>query len=435
MAGVRKLASGTWQGWYINHEGKRQFFTLSKTAGKRETLQTAQDLDTHHRKIALGVLSPPARQRAALTRTMEEVISEYLRWGAFQGGIGGRPWNAVHQHNRARQLRWWCTTLGLETLADCRAIRPAVEQGLQDLGQAGYSGKTLVNYRESLRSFCAWCMERHYLEANPLERMTPIDSTPRTRRRAMTVSEIQRLLAQCRPHHRLLYQVACMTGLRANELRHLTTDHLDIERGGLRLDSAWTRKNRQDGFQPLPRPLLSALNDFAQSGEARRLYARAYQRTNVRQRPPEDPLLVVPESPARMLDTDLRVAGIPKQTSEGKVDFHALRVAYVTFIFEGGATPPEARELARHRNPELTLGVYARTRTARLQALVDEVALTIIPEAECAPGVHTTVGEDIITAPLQDEVASWCRALCPMSYALLPGANHASGSGGRTATI
>src|SRR6185503_4438106 len=78
MAGVRKLASGTWQGWYMNHAGKRQFFTLSKTAGKRETLQTAQDLDTHHRKIALGTLPPPTRQRTALTRTMEEMISEYL---------------------------------------------------------------------------------------------------------------------------------------------------------------------------------------------------------------------------------------------------------------------------------------------------------------------------------------------------------------------
>ena len=42
------------------------------------------------------------------------------------------------------QLRWWCTTLGLETLADCHAIRSAVEQALQELGQAGRSGKTLV---------------------------------------------------------------------------------------------------------------------------------------------------------------------------------------------------------------------------------------------------------------------------------------------------
>ena len=70
MAGVRKLASGTWQGWYVDHEGKRQFFTLSNTAGKRETLQTEQELDTHHRKIALGVLPPPTRQRLGNLRRL-----------------------------------------------------------------------------------------------------------------------------------------------------------------------------------------------------------------------------------------------------------------------------------------------------------------------------------------------------------------------------
>ena len=91
MAGVRKLASGTWQGWYVDYAGKRQFFTLSKTAGKRETLQTAQDLDTHHRKIALGVLPPPTRHRATLTQTMEEVISEYLRWRLFKAGSVDGP--------------------------------------------------------------------------------------------------------------------------------------------------------------------------------------------------------------------------------------------------------------------------------------------------------------------------------------------------------
>ena len=88
---------------------------------------------------------------------------EFLR----STGIGGRPWSAVHQRNRARQLRWWCTTLGLETLADCHAIRSAVEQALQELGQAGRSGRTLMIHREALRTFCGWCVERHYLRGEP----------------------------------------------------------------------------------------------------------------------------------------------------------------------------------------------------------------------------------------------------------------------------
>ena len=412
MAGVRKLRSRTWQGWYRDHTGKRRFFTLSKTASKRETLQTAQDLETHQRKMALGVLPRPNPLAAQAARPIADVIAEYLQWGGFQGGIGGRSWSAIHQHNRTRQLHWWCMTLHLETLADCHAILSAVEQALQGLSQAGRSGKTLVSYRESLRAFCLWCVERHYLETHPLQKMTPIDITPRTKRRAMTASEIRCLLDQCLPHHRLLYETAFLTGLRADELRHLTVEHLDIERGGLRLEAAWT-KNRRDGFQPLPRHLCRALYDFAQSGEARLLYARAYGRQNATLTPPEDPLLVVPENPARTLDIDLRAAGIPKWTPEGKLDFHALRVAYVTFIFEGGATMPEARELARHRHPELTLGVYARTRSRRLQTIIDEVAATVLPATSRARAVHAHAVDETLPALSQESAPPWRGAVHP----------------------
>ena len=60
--------------------------------------------------------------------------------------------------------------------------------------------------------------------------------------------------------------------------------------------------------------------------------------------------------------------------------------------------------------PSLAKLVYARTRTARLQALVDEGAMIIIPDAKCAPGVHREVGEDIIVTPLQEEGAPWQQA-------------------------
>ena len=61
------------------------------------------------------------------------------------------------------------------------------------------------------------------------------------------------------------------SGLRSNELRHLTVDHLDLARGGLLLDADWT-KNREEGFQPLPGALLERLKAFVESGETARLY-------------------------------------------------------------------------------------------------------------------------------------------------------------------
>ena len=60
------------------------------------------------------------------------------------------------------------------------------------------------------------------------------------------------------PHRRLLLETAFMSGLRANELRNLKPNHIDLERGGLILEAEWT-KNRKDGLQPLPDDLLRRL--------------------------------------------------------------------------------------------------------------------------------------------------------------------------------
>ena len=57
----------------------------------------------------------------------------------------------------------------------------------------------------------------------------------------MTPDEIARLLDVCPAYRRLLYETAFLTGLRVNELRHLTIDHLDDVRGGSRLDADWTK--------------------------------------------------------------------------------------------------------------------------------------------------------------------------------------------------
>ena len=44
-------------------------------------------------------------------------------------------------------------------------------------------------------------------------------------------------------------------------------------------------------------------------------------------------------------------AGIPKDAIGGKLDFHAVRLAYINLIIEAGATVKEAQTLARHATP------------------------------------------------------------------------------------
>ena len=377
MAGVRKTQDRDgrphrkWRFWFTDWQGKRQWKT--GTASKAKTLTMAQRLEDEHRQIRLGYRPPP--RRAARKFPFDEIKTEYLDWGGSQGGRSGKPWGDTHARMRTTFLAWWKERLGLEMLSDLKGSLPRVEKALREIQAAGLAGKTLQNYADSLVCFCNWCGSRGYLDESPLKGLARFDTTPKTKRRAATADEIRGLLEACSPKRRDAYEVALASGLRAGELRSLRARHVCVERSGLYLEASWT-KNRKSGFQPLPAALVAWL---AESGKSKG---------------PDEPLLYVSSHPARDLERDLKAAGIPKWTPEGKIDFHALRVAYTTLILEAGATVKEAQVLARHSTPGLTMNTYARTRMDRLHELADRTGMVISGHRERATSVQRrAVGE------------------------------------------
>lgn len=124
--------------------------------------------------------------------------------------------------------------------------------------------------------------------------------------------------------------------------------------------------------------LAHRLAENAKKSIPAQLYREFYSKKNISIEPPENALLYVSSHPSRELDKDLKVAGIPKNTDEGKIDFHGCRVAYVTFVLNAGATVKEAQSLARHSNPSLTMNVYARTNKSRLAEISRRVGDIIL---------------------------------------------------------
>lgn len=291
-------------------------------------------------------------------RSFEKCVQEYLAWGKSQGGRRGHPWSATHARMRGAHLIWWKEQLKVEFVSDLYASLARVEEKLRELQDKGKSGKTLQNYSDAICAFSKWCCSREYLESDPLKGLATFDTTPRTKRRAMSADEMARLLGSCAPQRRLCYEVAFTSGLRVGELRSLRIRNLDVNRSGLSLDAAWT-KNRRPGFQPLPQWLVGRLEEMS---KGKSLHAS---------------LLYVPSHAARELDKDLELAGIPKWTEAGKLDAHALRVAYVSWLLEAGASVKEAQVLARHSTPDLTMNVYARARDERLAQVAEAVGQTI----------------------------------------------------------
>jgi hypothetical protein len=194
-------------------------------------------------------------------------------------------------------------------------------------------------------------------------------------------------------HRRLLYEAAFLTGLRASELRRLTLEHLDVEHSGLQLESEWT-KNRKSCFQPLPKDLANKLYEFARSEEPSRLYAKFHKRKQHTATMPKQPLFYVPSHTARSVDQDLLSAGIPKHGPGGKIDFHAIRKAYINLVIESGVTVKEAQTLARHASPELTMNVYGHAREDRLADAVERVAEVVLPVRRVPVEYQQAVGAE-----------------------------------------
>lgn len=336
---------------------------------KAQTLKLVREIEANERAIRKGYREAP--KPTCQPRPFKVIAQEYLDWGDSQGGRGGRPWGTRHSHTRHRHLAWWQKRLSLSLLSDLEGCLPSVEAALRDLQKQNLAGRTVAQHAESVRAFCRWCLARDYLAEDPLRKLSTFDSTPLTTRRAMTSSEIENLLAVAPIERRFLYEVALCTGLRANELRNLTVNHFEVKRCGLRLDANWT-KNRKAGFQPLPVDLVRRLVSFADSGIVSRKHDRYYVRNA-----PKNALLYIHFNPIRAFDEDLKAAGIPKKTAEGKLDFHALRVTYATLIIESGATVKEAQTLLRHSNPSLTMNVYAQVRPGRLNAVTEDIGKAV----------------------------------------------------------
>ncbi len=111
----------------------------------------------------------------------------------------------------------------------------------------------------------------------------------------------------------------------------------------------------------------------------------------------------MPSHTARSVDQDLTSAGIPKQGPGGKIDFHAIRKAYINLVIESGVTVKEAQALARHASPVLTMNVYGHAREDRLAAAVERVAEVVLPvkrvpvEYQQAVGAETKIATPIGT--------------------------------------
>lgn len=105
--------------------------------------------------------------------------------------------------------------------------------------------------------------------------------------------------------------------------------------------NAADEKNRQDSTIPLRADLVADLREWlADALKPPTLRLRDYHATP----DPSRNLFTVPVELVRILDRDLRTAGIAKRDERGRtIDVHALRTTFGTLLCKGGVAPVQRK--------------------------------------------------------------------------------------------
>ena len=261
---------------------------------------------------------------------------------------------------------------------------------------------TTNTYVQRIKSFDRWLWRdkraREYV-LDELHQKDPKNDLRHVRRR-MTDHEVVALITATEngrttqsgftgPDRAMLYRLAHGTGFRAKELRTLTPDRFRLEDDPPTVTVlACYSKNGQEAVQPIAQSLADRLRPWLARKPLGRPVFEGMPLTQT----------------AAMLRTDLKAAGVPYETSEGVADFHASRGTYVSNLVSSGASVKTCQVLARHADPALTIGIYAKASlhdiSGAVEALPDLTAASPQPEAMRATGDGFGDSPSLLPIPL-----------------------------------
>jgi integrase len=174
----------------------------------------------------------------------------------------------------------------------------------------------------------------------------------------------------------LVYLIAATTGLRRKELGALKWDDIDLDEQRV-LVRASISKNSKSAVMPLVLDSLKewkAYRDDPSSFFPHEVRGRARGYSMVRHK---DGFALPPIPQAETLRADCEKCAIESDWTRARIDFHSLRVSFVTGLDEVGANIQKAQKLARHSDPRLTSNIYTKHGLAELSAEVNKLGAKI----------------------------------------------------------
>ena len=413
MASVfKRKGSRNWYASWFDHEGGRPERSTG-TTDKRLAERLAQRWEDEAIARREGLVDVRAEALAdAESRPIQEHLSAFIKY-LEDKGTGPKAVDAVE--TRVKRI------LELGRVGRIGELRPsAVLSAIQQMRGpgvvtfAGLSSRTASHYLVSVKGFSRWLVREKLAAADELAHLRGFNAASDRRRvrRDLEPDEVSRIIAAAeasptvevpkrerrasgevrvtmnrmhQPDRAWAYRIAAQTGFRVAEISSLTPDsfELDTEPPCIRCKAGST-KNGKEAVQPIR-------DDFAEM-----------LRPWLAGKPDNVPVCPIPEGKAALLlraDMEaawarwLEEAPSPAERKHrensdflrhtdaaGRVaDFHGLRVHYISRVVAAGANLKQAMELARHSDPKLTLGTYAKVGLASLSGVLSRVPSVATP--------------------------------------------------------
>lgn len=238
--------------------------------------------------------------------------------------------------------------------------RSKVRDFMNELLDDGVSKSVVRKVMVSLRAALSEAVEREWIEHNVAAdvKMRRHRRTEQDERIIPTKDEIKLIIDNAPASHRVMFITAIFTGMRISELRGLTWDNVDLDRGLVQV------RQRADEHCVLGKPKSRAgYRDIPMAPSVRE--ALEQWRCQV---PATTQRLVFPNGAGkiqnyaniynRVFKPMLLANGIVNDAGEPKFGLHALRHAAASLFIEQGWNPKKIQTLLGHASINMTMDVY-----------------------------------------------------------------------------
>ena len=365
------VQSDTWTAQFMDENGKTQRIS-TKTTVRSVAEKILARYQTEVDRIRTGVAT-----REELSKAHFRLVTLDQAFGQYRIKMVATGATPKHINLVMRRIEQILEDTGIKSLADIR--RDTIERWIaNEMEKKVRSHGTINAYVKALNSFIQYFVDIELLENHALKsiRLLNCELDRRKTRRAMTTSEVERLLQVAasdtgseywKPREReLIYQLLLGTGLRSTELSLLTPDQIDFEQCRLRIEAAKT-KNKKSDVLPLRPDLVQSVKDWVIE-HGIQSHERIFRFNN--------------RSLRFSFYRDLVAAGIERVGTDGRsLDVHAFRKTFGTMLARLGVPLTTTQRLMRHSTPILTAKLY-----------IDVDPLDMMQALNQLPAFRSTVG-------------------------------------------